>query len=187
MTTSLKNVRLETERLLLREHVFEDWRAMEEYTPREDFWRYLQVGRLEPGSARKYLHKLLLHSEQLPRLEYNLAVLEKADGTLVGSVRLGEIDHDNANALLGFALSPDHWGRGYATEGVERLVRFGFEDLELHRIHAICDVENHASYRVMEKLGFRREGLLRENKLHEHRPGQRQWRSSYVYAVLAGG
>ena len=81
---------------------------------------------------------------------------------------------------LWYLLDPDAWGRGITTEAARALVEHGFGPLALHRIWASCLPENPASARVLEKLGFRHEGFLRQNlRIHG------EWRDSHLYAILA--
>ena len=72
------------------------------------------------------------------------------------------------------------WNRGYATEASEALVQFGFEEMELNRIHARHMVRNPASGRVMEKLGMKSEGILREYSLNRG-----QFEDIAMYSILA--
>ena len=83
-------------------------------------------------------------------------------------------------AELGWVLHPDHAGQGYATEAVRELIRLCFEDLGLRRVTANCFAGNEASWRLMERLGMRRElHAVRESL---HRSGE--WLDGYGYALL---
>ena len=177
--TSRENVSLDSARLRLREHVFDDWPIIDSYAHEECYWRYLHIGELKKGSAKGFIEKVLKQPKQSPRCEYNLAVILKEKDCLIGSFRLGLINHSKRKATLGYALNPVYWGQGYATEAVGRLIEFGFRDLGLHRIAASCDRDNHASRRVMEKNGMIREGLMREDDIQGG-----EWRSSFLYAIL---
>jgi RimJ/RimL family protein N-acetyltransferase len=80
---------------------------------------------------------------------------------------------------LWYLLRPDLWGRGLVAEAAGALLDVGFGELRLHRIWASCLPVNPASVRVLEKLGFRREGYLRQNlRIHGF------WHDSYLYALL---
>ncbi len=81
---------------------------------------------------------------------------------VIGTTTLAQIDPANARAELGFALGRDHWGRGYAREAVARLLDFAFGPLELARLEADVDPNNLRSLKLVESLGFVREGLARE-------------------------
>ena len=86
-----------------------------------------------------------------------------------------------AQAELGWVLDPDHTGVGYATEAVRELLRYCFEDLAVHRVVANCFLGNESSWRLMERLGMRRE----LHAVHEslHRSGE--WLDTVGYAMLA--
>jgi RimJ/RimL family protein N-acetyltransferase len=81
---------------------------------------------------------------------------------IVGSCTLANIDRRHRRAELGFALARAFWGRGLMLEALPALIQFAFGHLDLHRIEADTDPRNTASMRVLERLGFQREGLLRE-------------------------
>ena len=84
-------------------------------------------------------------------------------------------------AELGWVLHPDHAGRGYATEAVRELMRICFEDLGLRRVIALCFADNVSSWRLMERLGMRREQHTIRESLH--RSGE--WLDGLGYAMLA--
>jgi [ribosomal protein S5]-alanine N-acetyltransferase len=90
-----------------------------------------------------------------------VAITEKA-GTLVGAVALG-IARAQQRAELGYWIGVPHWGRGYATEAAATMVGYAFDTLGLRRVVAHCLTRNIGSARVMEKVGMRREGTLREH------------------------
>lgn len=84
-------------------------------------------------------------------------------------------------AELGWTLHPDHAGQGYATEAVRELLRVCFEDLGLRRVTATCFAENEPSWRLMERVGMRRELYTVRDSLH--RSGE--WLDGIGYALLA--
>ena len=85
-----------------------------------------------------------------------------------------------AQAELGWVLDPAHTGSGYATEAVRELLRYCFEDLGVRRVTASCFLDNDASWRLMERVGMRRElHAVRESL---HRSGQ--WLDTVAYAIL---
>lgn len=87
------------------------------------------------------------------------------DQRVIGTCTLAEPSVQNRRAELGFALGREFWGRGYAREAVEALVEFAFETLRLHRLEADVDPRNAASITLVERIGFTREGTLRERWL----------------------
>lgn len=88
--------------------------------------------------------------------------LRDAPDALLGACALFDLDADNRRAEIGYALTPAVWGRGLMRETLGLLIGHGFDDFGLHRIEADIDPRNSASARVLQALGFRQEGLLRE-------------------------
>ena len=89
----------------------------------------------------------------------------KASGVCVGQVSLFHFDVQNRRCDLGYALNRAHWRHGYIGEALHAALAFGFGSLGLHRVEADIDPRNAASLRTVERLGFQREGLLRERWL----------------------
>ena len=107
-------------------------------------------------------------------------IFECGAGRLVGGITLGNIRHGVAQSgHIGYWIGERHAGRGLMTEAVNLLARFAFDTLRLHRIEAACIPDNVRSIRVLEKAGFRREGLLRSylriNGI---------WQDHYLYARI---
>jgi RimJ/RimL family protein N-acetyltransferase len=90
------------------------------------------------------------------------AVTRRTDSQLIGTVALRDIHYEHAQAELGFWIAVDLWGRGFATEAAGAVVAHAFLALGLNRVCAHHLVRNPASGRVLEKLGMRREGVLRQ-------------------------
>ncbi|HEV3268962.1 MAG TPA: GNAT family N-acetyltransferase [Acidimicrobiales bacterium] len=92
-----------------------------------------------------------------------LAVDRVADGAFLGWCSLTRWNPDYRSASLGYCFDDAAWGQGYATEAVRALLQWAFDTLDLNRVQAETDTRNAASARVLEKLGFVREGTLRED------------------------
>lgn len=92
----------------------------------------------------------------------NFAITLRNDGRLIGSLGL-RIESSNERASLGYWVGVPYWGHGYCTEAARVIVRYGFENLDLHRIYGAHFARNPASGRVMQKLGMMREGYLRQH------------------------
>ncbi len=93
-------------------------------------------------------------------LKWGIAL--RPDDQLIGSLTLFNLDFNHRRAEIGYALGREHWGHGYMNEALMTLLKYAFESLDLHRIEADVDPRNAASIRTLEKLGFQREGVLRE-------------------------
>jgi RimJ/RimL family protein N-acetyltransferase len=111
---------------------------------------------------------------------YQVAVELKSTHVVIGDVAFCTMVYDEKQALIGYSLARPYWHQGYAFEAVGRLLKYLFEDRGLHRVIAECDVDNVASWKLLERLGFRREAHLVENVYFKGNYG-----SEYHYALLA--
>ena len=94
--------------------------------------------------------------------QLKLAVRETLDGPLLGICVVFALDRDAARAEIGYLLAPDRQGRGYMHEALQHLLDYLFQTLHLHRVEAEVDPRNQPSARVLERLGFQLEGVLRQ-------------------------
>lgn len=108
------------------------------------------------------------------------------DGLLIGNLFLApEGPAEWRTWTLGYVMHSAYWGNGYATEAALALLDHCFNDLEAHRVIAGCDPANVSSWRLMERLGMRREAHLLGNVSFSRNPdGEPVWTDSYQYAVL---
>jgi RimJ/RimL family protein N-acetyltransferase len=167
----------------------------------------LSIRRAEESDAAAFYgyRRLREVSDSLPRLsndEANVAerfrdedfrkvtLVIEADGRMVGDLYLSISDawaqaevQDrtvDAQAEIGWALDPAYQGRGLALEAAGRLMALCFDDLGIHRVVATCFADNERSWRLMEKLGMRREAHNVKESLHR----ERGWLDAYTYALL---
>ncbi len=172
-------MRLTTERLILRDFVEADWPALHAVESRPEVARYQGFSPRTEEESRAYVMGSIVSARERPRQTYDLAVVLTSEAELIGRVGLSVTDAEIGEAVLWYTLHPDRWGQGYMTEAARGLIGFGFGELWLHRIWADCDPANIASWRVLEKLGMRREGHLVENARIKG-----EWVDSYIYAIL---
>jgi RimJ/RimL family protein N-acetyltransferase len=172
---------LVTDRLLLRELVKADFAAVHRYASDPEVVRYMDFGPNSEEDTRSFIRRALASQEAEPRTRFGLAVVLRSEGRLIGACGIYVSASRDQEAEIGYVFAREFWGRGYGTEAVGALIRFGFEQLGLHRIVSTCRPENVASSRVMEKNGMRREGYLREERWQKG-----QWRDSLLYAILEG-
>jgi RimJ/RimL family protein N-acetyltransferase len=118
---------------------------------------------VEVDEARKLLAHI--HDGFSRRVLFQWGVARRPDDLVIGTCTLFHLDADNRRAELGYALGREHWGRGLMREALTALLDFAFGELNLHRLEADVDPRNRSSIRALERLGFRREGYLRERWL----------------------
>lgn len=170
---------IETNRLLIRRFTPEDASGL---------WDYLSnpaVYRFEPGEPISIETALALVKERSEGLDF-LAVELKSSRQLVGHLYFKQIEPPELDTWeLGYIFNPRDQNQGYATESAGALVQYGFTQLGVHRVIAHCNPENTASWRVMEKIGMTREGLLRQNIFFRRDPfGKPIWVDTYAYAII---
>ena len=176
---SLRNVRIETPRLILREFKPSDWRDVQAYASIPKVCRFMPWGPNTPAQTRAFLKMVRTARRCKPRRSFELAMLLKFDGRLMGACGIRVKNPAQREADLGYVLHPDYWNQGYTTEAARALLDFGFDRLKIHRVWSTHDPKNPASGKVMRKIGMKREGTLRS---HLFMKGK--WRSSWLYAVL---
>ncbi|MFI9260668.1 GNAT family N-acetyltransferase [Streptomyces sioyaensis] len=172
---------IRTERLDLRPVAQDDFTAIHAYQRIPEVCRYLYWGPLDEAGSRasvttKTTRTTLRESGDI----LQLAVVVRATGVLVGDVTFVWSSREHRQGGIGYVFHPDHAGHGYATEASRALLQLGFEVLQLHRIQAELDGRNTASARLLERLGMRREGHLRENEFLDG-----EWADEVIYAMLA--
>lgn len=163
---------LATERLIITNFKEEDWKEVFAYTSDPQAMYYMPEGVLAEKDTKKYVN------EQIGDNAKKFAVLLKKSKTLIGHVEFfnyfGEHTYE-----IGWILNPKYHNNGYTTEAAKALIAYGFEVLNLHRIVATCQPENVPSYKVMEKIGMRREGFFKKCI-----PAGDVWWDELYYAIL---
>jgi [ribosomal protein S5]-alanine N-acetyltransferase len=139
------------------------------------YWGFATLPDL--AAAEALLADIHEHFRQRTLFQWGVETVDA--GEVVGTCTLAALDAVNRRADLGYALGRAFWGRGYMAEIMPPLLRFAFADLGLHRITADADPRNERSIRILERLGFRREGYLREHYLVQ---GEAQ--DGVVYGLL---
>jgi ribosomal-protein-alanine N-acetyltransferase len=110
---------------------------------------------------------------------YSYAITLKDTESVVGMIALHP---DDFMVGLGYVLARSFWGKGYMTEAVRKMTNWLLEQPDMYRVFAVCDVENPASARVMEKAGLTREGTLRRYSIHPNISSEP--RDSYIYSIV---
>jgi RimJ/RimL family protein N-acetyltransferase len=153
---------LKTERLILRPLTLEDAPVVQQLAGRREI-ADTTISIPHPYSEQQARDWISGHIEACAQ---NKGVVFGVELTrtnqLIGTIGLREIDQEHLQAEMGFWIGTDWWGQGHATEAAKSVIRYGFKELGLNRIYTHHMVRNPASGRVLEKLGMKREGLLRQ-------------------------
>lgn len=176
-------MRLTTPRLLLREFVEEDWKAVQAYQSDPLYLRYYAWEQPTQAEARAFVGRFVAQQQEQPRTKFQFAIIlsevHSGEGRLIGNCGLRATDAAAREGDIGYELDSRFWGRGYATEAACEMLRFGFEEHKLHRIGAGCVADNAGSARVLKKIGMQCEGHLREKAYFKGR-----WWDSLLYGIL---
>ena len=152
---------LKGERLTLRAMHPIDAEDMYSYAWREEVCRFLLWS---PHPSQTYTKDYLRYVQERYAVGdfYDWAIIDLESRRMIGTCGFARIDAENDSAELGYVLNPDFWGKGYAAESADLVIKFGFEELGLNRIEARFMQGNDASLRVMEKLGMSFEGYHKD-------------------------
>ena len=172
---------LTTERLIIRRFQDSDLESFLAYRNDPEVAKY-------QGWSLPYTHESALafidemKSNQLaaPGMRCQVAIELRTTGEMIGDVFFMVLQEDLCMARIGYSLTREHWKHGYTSEAVSRMLDYFFGELCLHRVAADCDPENIASFRLLERLGFRREGHFIES----FPLGDNRWGDEYYYGLL---
>jgi ribosomal-protein-alanine N-acetyltransferase len=181
-------MRIETERLVLRDFVIEDWPAVFDYQREPRYLQYYPWTDRSEAEVQSFVQMQIDCQDVEPRRKFQLAITLPDSGKLIGNCGMrrkdnsylaGAADANEHEADIGYELSPDYWGNGYATEGARAMVDFGFREFGLQRISAWCNADNVRSAGVLERAGMQLEGRLRKSDFFKDR-----WWDTLLYAIL---
>ncbi|GAB3815530.1 hypothetical protein GCM10028895_09720 [Pontibacter rugosus] len=129
--------------------------------------------------TKQILQSWIAASDAITNKAYTFSIRDKGTKSFVGLVALKLGSEKYNRGEVWYKLHVAHWGKGYATEALKAVLKYGFEILELHRIEAGCAVANTASIRVLEKVGMAKEG--RKRKVLPLKSG---WSDNFEFAIL---
>lgn len=172
---------LTTDRLVLRPFTESDLDDLCAYQSLPDVARYLYWDARERDQVAEALKKKVEQDHLADEGDHLvLAVHWPEAGKVIGEVNLNYLSEENRQGETGFVFHPAYQGKGLAREATEVVLRLGFADLGLHRVIGRCDPRNDPSWRLMERLGFRREAHFVQNEIFKG-----EWGDEFVYAMLA--
>lgn len=166
---------METPRLILRRYREADLEDLHRYLSDPEVLRFEPYRPMDMEETKAELQRRMASHEMI-------AVELKDAGKLIGNVYLGRRDFQSLE--LGFVFNREYWGMGLASESCRAVIEMAFAQ-GAHRIFAECDPENESSWRLLEALGFRREGHLLQNVYFwTDDKGRPLWKDTYIYGRL---
>ncbi|GGW53822.1 ribosomal-protein-alanine N-acetyltransferase [Winogradskyella epiphytica] len=169
---------LESDRLLYRAYTLEDAESLFKIRSHKEVATYMDTD--IPKSSDDT--KTRIETYQKAFTENNgiiWAIIEKQSNTHIGDFGIWRIDKKNARGEIGYILHPDFWNKGYMTEAMATLIRFGFKTLNLHSYEANVNIDNENSKRLLLNFGFKLEAYFRENFYYNG-----QFLDSEIYCLL---
>ena len=153
---------LNTQRLLLRQITQDDDKSLLEVLSDEDTCEYLTHNAVNDIEIiKRMIAGMQRFFDEKQRIRWGIA--QKTDNTLIGHCGFFDIDRSNCSAEISYCLKSGLWGQGIMTEALDTMLKFGFEDYGLNRIVAKVMKDNAGSIKVLQKLGFVQEGILRDS------------------------
>jgi RimJ/RimL family protein N-acetyltransferase len=172
---------IETERLVLRAFNNSDIDIITQLYSNEDIMKFMPSPVMNDKMAQSHLDKIIDDWKVMPQTKYEMAVLEKDCHKKIGRAEITR-NYADESAMIGWLLIKSEWGKGYATEITNALIKYCFDTLALHRVYALCHPENFASWHVMEKCGMRREAHYIRKCKYVKAEGIR-WEDELEYAI----
>ncbi len=170
--------KLSTKRLILRRMTSKDAETLFKFWSDNEVTKYMNMNsfvNIEQASYMiNFLNNLFKNKEGI-----RWGIIRKKDNTLIGTCGFNTWVKRSSRGEIGYELGQEYWGKGYATEALKEVIRFGFEETLLNRVDAYVVPEATRSIRVLEKLDFSKEGTLREYGYWNNR----YW-SEHIYALL---
>lgn len=165
-----------SERLVIRRFEKGDWQDLYEYLSDEEVVKFEPYDIYSEEQAKE---EAINRSNN----ECFYAVCLKESGKVIGNLYFGKGDFDTWE--LGYVFNRKYQGNGYAIESSKAIIDYAFESLGARRIIALCSDKNEHSWKLLERLGMRREGLFLQNvSFKTDTTGQPIWFDSYEYAIL---
>ncbi len=176
----MKFVALESERLIYRKFAQDDFDIVFDWLGNAENMKYRYGEPRTEAQVRDYLAWAMSCAEQEPCATFKYAVVLKEGNRLIGASTLMNVPDEPE---VGWTVHRDFWRQGYGTEIGMTMLRLGFDMLGLRRIIAGCNAKNHGSYRIMEKIGMRREACFVKAQLGSSALNN-EWCDRFQYAIL---
>ena len=177
MEHNSEKITIHTERLLVRNFTGDDYEDLYEYLSDSETYRF------EPGEPISIETAIKLCNE---RSKSNAFLAVQLDNKVIGHVYFDQTDPKELMTWeAGYIFNRKYHGKGYATESLKSIIDYGFKHFNIHRIVAHCSPDNAPSWKLLERVKMKREGLLRKNIFfRKNSSGEPMWLDTYEYGLL---
>lgn len=169
---------IETERLRLRHFAVRDLEAFLAYRNDPDVARYQGWDTTSREQSEEFIAEMNGLEPGTPDRWFQFALALKSNDALIGDIGF-RTDEGQRQGMVGYTLAQAYQRQGYMTEALRVVLKMAFEDMDMHRVIAMVDPRNTPSWKLLERLGFRREGHF-----IEHWMNKGEWVDDYQYALL---
>ena len=170
---------LQTEHIILRPFLESDVDALHVFCSDFENIEHMDWGPNTLEQTKLFISEVTATEECENRKEFSFAVTLRSSGQVIGSCSIWIRNAAHRHGGMGYVLNKRFWRNGYGTELSKALIKFGFETLRCHRISATCSPSNIGSKLLLEKVGFKLEGHLRDELYVRD-----SWRDSLLFSIL---
>ena len=164
MPDSIIVPRIETQRLILRGLSEDDIPFLFKHFGKDEINAFVADDNVRSMvEARELYEKYIAPRPSL----FRLGLVLKETGNLIGTLGLYGIDNVNKRAVVGVDLMKEYWGKGLMSEALQRLISYAFTEMRLNRIEGSADPQNLKSIQLLERCGFKKEGVLRQKSYYK--------------------
>jgi RimJ/RimL family protein N-acetyltransferase len=168
----------DSERLLFRKILLNDAKALFNIRTNKEVMKFMDTDPLKSISDSEKLIKSVDEAFK-NGAGISWGIIEKSSSKFIGYYGFWKMIPEHCRAEIGYALDPDYWGKGYMLETLKAMIKFGFNEINLHSIEANVNPDNKSSRKALEKIGFKKEAYFRENFLFNNKFGD-----SVIYSLL---
>lgn len=165
-------------RLILRPMLEADFEQVHAYSSDPEVVKFMQWGPNSEEQTRNFMNLCFASQKANPRVTYDFAVVLADTAEFIGSISLRLLKEGSPLGEIGYCYGRNSWGKGYASEAAEGVIRFAFDQLNMHKVSATCDPLNFGSVKVLQKAGMKLEGFLSK---HINMKGA--WRDTLLFGV----
>ena len=179
MTVPMNSIQINSDRLLLRPIQMDDAEFIFQYRSNALVNQYQGWIPKTICDVHDFITNKVSNEINQPGTWFQFVILKKDDNELIGDIGVHFLSSDAFQVELGCTLSLKYHGKGYAFEAIKATIDYLFDELGKHRIVASIDSRNQPSIRLIERLGFRKKGLIKENSELNS-----EWVDDLIYAIL---